>query len=91
MTIVCTAGSTAGVAITALVLSNKRIGRVEAAMDRLTNSLNARLEMLTGAIHGLDKRISIVEDSDRKAQSATVTFTFAASRAWINSRPWATW
>lgn len=62
VTIVCTAGSTAGVAITALVLSNKRIGRVEAAMDRLTNSLNARLEMLTGAIHGLDKRICIIED-----------------------------
>jgi hypothetical protein len=33
VTSVCTAGSTAGVAITALVLSSKRMDRLEAKMD----------------------------------------------------------
>jgi len=55
---ICTAGSTAGVAITALVLSNKRIDRVETAIDGLTNSVNARLDLLTGALHDLDRRLS---------------------------------
>jgi len=62
VTSVCTACSTAGVAITALMLSNKRIDRLEAAMDRMTTSVDARLEMLTGAVHELDKRLSIIED-----------------------------
>ena len=50
VTSVCTAGSTAGVAITALVLSNKRIDRAESAIDGLTNSVNSRLDLLTGAL-----------------------------------------
>ena len=58
MTSVCTAGSTAGVAITALVLSNKRVNRVEAAIDKV----NTTLEMLTGSMHHIDKRLSIIED-----------------------------
>jgi hypothetical protein len=58
VTSVCTACSTAGVAITALMLSNKRIDRVEAALDRV----NTSLEMLTGSMHELDKRLSIIED-----------------------------
>jgi hypothetical protein len=62
VTSVCTAGSTAGVAITALFLSNKRIDRVEAALDRLTTSMDSRLEMLTGSLHDIDKRLSIIED-----------------------------
>jgi hypothetical protein len=64
------AGSTAGVAITALILSNKRIDRVELALDRLGakfdtkfESLDARLEMLTGSIHDLDKRLALLEES----------------------------
>jgi hypothetical protein len=47
VTRVCMAGSTAGVAITALVLSNKRIDRVETAIDGFTNSVNSRLDLLT--------------------------------------------
>jgi hypothetical protein len=46
VTSVCTAASTAGVAITALVLSNKRVDRVEAAIDKV----NATLEMLPGLL-----------------------------------------
>jgi hypothetical protein len=64
-TSVCTAGSTAGVAITALLLSNKRIDRVEAAIDRLNgrfDSKDSRFELLTGALHDIDKRLSIIED-----------------------------
>jgi hypothetical protein len=64
-TSVCTAGSTAGVAITALLLSNKRIDRVEAAIDRLNgrfDSMDSRFELLTGALHDIDKRLSIIED-----------------------------
>jgi hypothetical protein len=57
-TSVCTASSTAGVAITALVLSNKRTDRVEAAIDKV----NTTLEMLTGSLHDIDKRLSIIED-----------------------------
>ena len=56
VTSVCTAGSTAGVAITALVLSSKRMDRLEAKMD----GLDARMEMLNGAMHELDKRLSIM-------------------------------
>jgi len=76
VTSVSTAGSTAGVAITALLLSNKRIDRVEAALDRFEarmertetrflaklDSIDRRLEMLTGSIHEIDKRLSIIED-----------------------------
>jgi TolA-binding protein len=69
VTSVTAAGSTAGVAITALLLSNKRIDRVEAALDRLTSSVDARLESvdarlesLTGSMHDIDKRLSIIED-----------------------------
>ncbi len=57
-TSVCTASSTAGVAITALVLSNKRIDRVEAAIDKV----NTTLEVLTGSLHDIDKRLSIIGD-----------------------------
>jgi len=66
---VCTAGSTAGVAITALMLSNKRIDRVESALDKLTDKIDdrfsgidARLDILTGSLHEIDKRLSIIED-----------------------------
>lgn len=58
VTSVTAAASTAGVAITAIVLSNKRIDRVEAGLDRLT----AAVEMLTGSLHDLDKRLSLLED-----------------------------
>jgi len=58
VTSVATAGSTAGVAITALVLSNKRADRIEAGLDKLSTSM----EMLTGALHELDKRVGIIED-----------------------------
>ena len=58
VTSVCTAASTAGVAITALVLSNKRVDRVEAAIGKV----NATLEMLPGSLHDIDKRLSIIED-----------------------------
>jgi len=46
VTNVTAAGSTAGVAITALLLSNKRIDRVEAALDRV----DARLDRLTASM-----------------------------------------
>ena len=65
VTSVCTAGSTAGVAITALLLSNKRIDRVEAAIDRLNgrfDSMDLRFELLTGALHDIGKRLSVIED-----------------------------
>ncbi len=65
VTSVCTAGSTAGVAITALLLSNRRIDRVEAAIDRLNgrfDSMDSRFELLTRALHGIDKRLLIIED-----------------------------
>jgi hypothetical protein len=62
VTSVCTAGSTAGVAIVALMLSNKRMDRIEAALDRMTASVDSRLEMLTGSMHDIDKRLSIIED-----------------------------
>lgn len=58
VTSVSTAASTAGVAITALLLSNKRIDRLEANLDKI----NTTLEMLTGSLHDLDKRLSIIED-----------------------------
>jgi len=58
VTSVCTAASTAGVAITALVLSNNRVDRIEAAIDKV----NATLEMLPGSLHDIDKRLSIIED-----------------------------
>jgi hypothetical protein len=62
VTSICTAGSTAGVAIVALMLSNKRIDRLEAAIDRLAVSAAARLELVTGAMHDLDKRLSVIGD-----------------------------
>jgi hypothetical protein len=65
VTSVCTAGSTAGVAITALLLSNKRIDRVGAAIDRLNgrfDSMDSRFELLAGVLHGIDKRLLIIED-----------------------------
>jgi len=62
VTSVCTASSTAGVAITALVLSNKRFDRVETAIGGLTNSVNSRLKLLTGALRDIDKRLSIIQD-----------------------------
>jgi hypothetical protein len=69
VTSVCTAGSTAGVAITALMLSNKRIDRVESALDKLTDKIDdrfsgidARLDILTGSLHEIDKRLSVIED-----------------------------
>ena len=58
VTSVCTAGSTAGVAITALVLNNKRFDRIDARLDKIDSGL----EILTGLLHELDKRLSIVED-----------------------------
>jgi len=45
--------------------SNKRIDRVEAAIDRLNgrfDSIDSRFELLTGALHDIDKRLSIIED-----------------------------
>lgn len=58
VTSVSTAASTSGVAITALVLSNKRMDRIEARLEKI----EAALDMLTGALHELDKRVSIIED-----------------------------
>jgi len=65
VTSVCTAGSTAGVAIVALMLSNKRIDRLEAGLDKLNSrfdGMDSRFELLIGAIHDLDKHLSIIED-----------------------------
>ncbi len=69
VTSITTASSTAGVAITALMLSNKRIDRVEARLDRVESrieagfeKIHAALEMLTGSLHDIDKRLSIIED-----------------------------
>ena len=62
VTSICTAGSTAGVAIVALMLSNKRIDRLEAAVDRLTVSVEARLDLLSGTISNFDKRLSVIQD-----------------------------
>jgi hypothetical protein len=58
VTSVCTAGSTAGVAITALLVQSKRMDRVEGKLDKI----DLTLEMLTGAMHELDKRVSVIED-----------------------------
>lgn len=60
VTSVCTSGSTAGVAIVALILSNKRIDGLEAALDRHTASVDARLDILTEAMHDLDRRLSVL-------------------------------
>ena len=69
VTSVCTAGSTTGVAITALIISNKRMDRIEAVLDRIDtrftgkfDSIDTRLEILTGAIHELDRRLTVIED-----------------------------
>jgi hypothetical protein len=62
VTSVSTAASTAGVAITALLLSNKRIDRLEVILDRNLERINVTLKMLTGSLHHLDKRLSIIED-----------------------------
>jgi hypothetical protein len=65
VTSVGTPAATAGVAITALLLSNKRIDRVGAALDRLNSrfdSMDSRFGLLTGALHDIDKRLSIIED-----------------------------
>jgi hypothetical protein len=51
VTSVCTAGSTAGVAITALILQNKRVDRIEAKIDALENRIGTGLDSLTGAMH----------------------------------------
>jgi hypothetical protein len=60
VTSLSTAGSTAGVAMTALLLSNKRIDRVEAALDRLSTTVEARFESvdtrLASSINGLAPR-----------------------------------
>lgn len=55
--------------MTALLLSNKRIDRVEAALDRLSTTVEARFESvdtrlasLTGLLHEIDKRLSIIGD-----------------------------
>ena len=57
VTSISTAASTAGVAITALILSNKRMDRLEVRLEKI----EAALQMLTGALHELDKRVSIIE------------------------------
>jgi hypothetical protein len=46
VTSVCTAGSTAAVAITALLLSYKRIDRVAACLDRLNARLDSRFDSM---------------------------------------------
>ena len=46
-------------------LSNKRIDRVEAALDRLNgrfDSMDSRFELLTGAPHDIGNRLSVIED-----------------------------
>jgi hypothetical protein len=58
VTSVTSAGSTAGVAITALYMQSKRLDRIESKLDKLDTSL----EMLTGSLHEVDKRLSVVED-----------------------------
>jgi hypothetical protein len=62
VTSVTTAASTAGVAITALVLSNKRMDRIESKLDALEARFGAGLDALTGSLHELDKRLSLIED-----------------------------
>ena len=57
VTSISTAASTAGVAITALILSNKLMDRLEVRLEKI----EAALQMLTGALHELDKRVSIIE------------------------------
>ena len=55
---VSTAASTAAVSITALVISNKLADRIEIRLEKIETAL----EMLTGALHELGKRVSIIED-----------------------------
>jgi hypothetical protein len=42
----------------AFELVNKRIDRLDTGMDKI----NTTLEMLTGSLHDLDKRLSLMED-----------------------------
>ena len=55
--IVTTAGTTL-VAVTALILNNKRFESIERKLEKI----DASLEMLNGTTKELDKRLSIIED-----------------------------
>lgn len=58
VTSIVSSGSTAGVAIVALIINNKRFDSVERKMEKIDTSL----EMLNGTTKELDKRLSIIED-----------------------------
>ena len=69
VTSVTTAGSTAGVAIVALLLNNRRVGALEKTMEKGFDKMDHRfekletaVEMLNGTTKELDKRLSIIED-----------------------------
>jgi hypothetical protein len=77
VTSLATAGSTAGVAVVAILTQNRRIDRLEKKFDDLEaivrggfEGVNTKIELLTGAMHELDKRLGIVEDRmfGRKAE-----------------------
>jgi hypothetical protein len=63
VTSVCTAGSTNGVAITALMLSNKRIDLVEASLDRLNAQFDFRIERVETSIQRLNAHFEARFDS----------------------------
>ena len=54
---VTTAGSTAGVAITALVISNKPIDRVEASLDQLSGKTEAKFDRLDAKFDRLQSKM----------------------------------
>jgi hypothetical protein len=66
VTSICTAGCNASVAITALVLSDKGIGRLESAVDRLEARLDRTsfpgTDSLVRAVRAVDKRLAMIED-----------------------------
>ncbi len=62
---ISTSASTAGVAIVALMLNNKRFDTMDKRFDRLEDKLeklDASIDMLDGTTKELDKRLSIIED-----------------------------
>ena len=58
----------AGVAITALILSSKRMDRIEVRLEKI----EAALEMLTGALHQLDKRVSVIKRTGFFVESSSL-------------------
>jgi hypothetical protein len=90
VTSITTAGSTAGVAITALMLSNKRIDRVEARLDRVEMRLEAgfekvqtALEMLTGWLHDIRHQQAAL--SHRRSRWAERRMTAGAAETFVDT------